>query len=562
MIRSPLRCSSSVLPIAVLVTSALAQTETHPPRVLVDADGRPQITAENACGFRPASYWIQSYRAAIARGEVSDPSLRPPVTPPLRLELGPVDPNPCLTREHLFAFEDTAGVLQTNFSNDQMFDLMGQAYNAMIATHGDLYDFAGFFINYVPDHQIGAAFYAGLYNDVAGIGSNIFDGRTDAGVGVSNRIQGYVMMWQVFSWTGGAGPGTDFTRLALAQEFEHRFAMFLPDLLDGRRLQGEPGCGRGAHWNWKIDGQGSGMELSEWVGSSPANLAGSFVTFNTDIVGGVFGYSDLYLMGYVSPAEMDAGNSELRYMETSNCSSDYNGTISAFDSSDIVASAGARVPDSVAAQKDFRTGWIILHLPGSPPTNAERDHVVSILEQHQTDWNFSTLGRGTMNDTLFEDLNCDGFPDNGTSFCDNSDGSLGSCPCVNPGNPDTGCDIQQGTGGVRLDLVSQFVGLQNRATLSGTGFPGGTTPTALVIRGASLDPAAPVVFGDGLRCVSVPVVRLAATFASGGSSTHSFGHSGAVGSGTFMYQVWFRNTPAGFCTPDAFNLSSGRSIDW
>ena len=39
------------------------------------------------------------------------------------------------------------------------------------------------------------------------------------------------------------------------------------------------------------------------------------MTLNAD-TGGLFSYTDLYLMGYVSRMEMDDGNSELRYMGT------------------------------------------------------------------------------------------------------------------------------------------------------------------------------------------------------------------------------------------------------
>jgi len=89
-------------------------------------------------------------------------------------------------------------------------------------------------------------------------------------------------------------------------------------------------------------------------------------------------------------------------------------------------------------------------------------------------------------------------------------------------------------------------------------------PTAIVIRSDALDPAAPVAFGDGLRCVAAsPLVRLAATTAAGGASTHTFGHGAVAGSGTFYYQLWFRNTPIMFCDPTAaFNLSSGRTLTW
>ena len=151
---------------------------------------------------------------------------------------------------------------------------------------------------------------------------------------------------------------------------------------------------------------------------------------------------------------------------------------------------------------------------------------------------------------------------NASSFCDASDGALASCPCANPGAADTGCDLAQATGGARIDVLSQTSSPQNRVTLQGSGFPAATSPTALVIRAEALDPSSPVAFGDGLRCVGTPVVRLGATTASAGTSTHVFGHGTMAGAGTFYYQLWFRNTPGSFCTPEAFNLSNGRALLW
>jgi endonuclease/exonuclease/phosphatase family metal-dependent hydrolase len=147
-------------------------------------------------------------------------------------------------------------------------------------------------------------------------------------------------------------------------------------------------------------------------------------------------------------------------------------------------------------------------------------------------------------------------------FCDISDGALAFCPCGNAGNPDSGCDIQQATGGVRLDVAALETVPQNRATFTGTGYPVSSLPASIVIRGTSIDSSSPVVFGDGLRCVGVPIVRLAATFASFGTSTHTFGHGVMAGPGAFHYQLWFRNTPAMFCTPEAFNLSNGQTVSW
>ena len=156
-----------------------------------------------------------------------------------------------------------------------------------------------------------------------------------------------------------------------------------------------------------------------------------------------------------------------------------------------------------------------------------------------------------------------GAPTSFPRFCDASDASLLACPCGNAGSPDAGCDLPQLTGGVRLEVVSQ-TRVPNRATLAGSGFFAAGAPTAIVIRSNALDAAAPVAFGDGLRCVgAAPLVRLAATTASGGSSVHEFGHGTSAGPGLFYYQVWFRSTPISFCDPTAaFNLSNGRILGW
>jgi hypothetical protein len=148
------------------------------------------------------------------------------------------------------------------------------------------------------------------------------------------------------------------------------------------------------------------------------------------------------------------------------------------------------------------------------------------------------------------------------SFCDASDGAQASCPCANPGDSGSGCELPQATGGVRLDVLSQRFLPQNRATLHGTGFPPASTPV-IAVRAAALDPARPVVFGDGLRCVGVPLVRLATAIATAGSSTTAISHSAMAGAGTFFYQLWFRNSPITYCDPAAeFSLSSGRSMTW
>jgi hypothetical protein len=149
------------------------------------------------------------------------------------------------------------------------------------------------------------------------------------------------------------------------------------------------------------------------------------------------------------------------------------------------------------------------------------------------------------------------------SFCDASDGALASCPCANPGAPTSGCDISQSTGGISFSVTSQQTSPLNRATLAGAGYPPPSTPGVTVIRASAADPAAPIVFGDGLRCIGTPVVRVGSTLASGGTSLQTIGHGAMAGAGTFYYQLWLRNTPIMFCDPTAaFNLSNGRTITW
>jgi hypothetical protein len=158
---------------------------------------------------------------------------------------------------------------------------------------------------------------------------------------------------------------------------------------------------------------------------------------------------------------------------------------------------------------------------------------------------------------------CAGVTCGPAPFCDGSDNALASCPCGNAGAPDSGCDIAQGTGGVKLFVTEQETSPSNRVTFLGAGFPATDTPTAVVIRAPALDAATPVIFGDGLRCVGTPVVRLGATLAVGGVSNHTFGHGSMAGLGDFYYQLWFRNTPITFCDATAaFSLSSGRQITW
>jgi hypothetical protein len=150
---------------------------------------------------------------------------------------------------------------------------------------------------------------------------------------------------------------------------------------------------------------------------------------------------------------------------------------------------------------------------------------------------------------------------NGVAFCNGSDNALASCPCA-PGNPESGCDIAQATGGVELSAsVFNPNGMGGGSvTLHGEGFSPVGSPAVTVIRSPNMEPA-PVVFGDGLRCIgAVGLVRVQSGIAGGGTIDMNLSHG--AGAGTFGYQLWFRNQPGGSCKPEAFNLSNGLQLTW
>jgi hypothetical protein len=119
------------------------------------------------------------------------------------------------------------------------------------------------------------------------------------------------------------------------------------------------------------------------------------------------------------------------------------------------------------------------------------------------------------------------------------------------------------------------------ATLRAVGEPslGGDT---LVLHGANMPSsavlyfqgvgsvagAAGTPFGDGLRCVSGPFVRLATKVNANGQSSFPSGMDASVSIGGGIhspglrtYRVRYRNS-ATFCTSDTFNTTNGLEILW
>lgn len=146
----------------------------------------------------------------------------------------------------------------------------------------------------------------------------------------------------------------------------------------------------------------------------------------------------------------------------------------------------------------------------------------------------------------------------GERFCDASDGSLASCPCGNGGAADSGCDNAQASGGARLSALDQG-SPPGSVLLLAERLPAATAPSVVFLRGRLLR-AQPVVLGDGLLCVDGPVVRVGSGAASQGSYGRTVQHDGGIG--TFLYQAWYRSSPATYCTPAGSNVSNGVVLQW
>jgi len=141
------------------------------------------------------------------------------------------------------------------------------------------------------------------------------------------------------------------------------------------------------------------------------------------------------------------------------------------------------------------------------------------------------------------------------------DGTGGACPCGNNGDPGQGCANSLG-GGATLSAAGSSILAADSLVLAGSGMP---NSSALYFQGTS---QSSISFGDGLRCSSGTVVRLATTFNVAGASQFpdagdpSVSVRGLVAApGTRTYQVWYRNAAA-FCTASTFNLTNGVEATW
>ena len=140
-----------------------------------------------------------------------------------------------------------------------------------------------------------------------------------------------------------------------------------------------------------------------------------------------------------------------------------------------------------------------------------------------------------------------------------------ACPCGNLGAAGHGCANSIDPAGALL--VSTGTTSPDTVQLTATHMP--AVVSSIFLKGATNVPTG-VVFGDGVRCVEAPLIRLglrqnvagAAFFpAEGGPSVSTRGQT-PPGSGlTGHYQTYYRNAAA-FCPPATFNVTNAVQITW
>ncbi|MCY2960946.1 MAG: integrin alpha [Planctomycetota bacterium] len=148
------------------------------------------------------------------------------------------------------------------------------------------------------------------------------------------------------------------------------------------------------------------------------------------------------------------------------------------------------------------------------------------------------------------------------------DGSGAPCPCANAGAPGIarGCVNSTGLGAALAG--SGYASVANDSfSLTVSGLP--STTSVLLFQGAGFTAGgAGAPFGDGLRCVTGSVLRLATRSSAfgvvawpwfGSTPLSQLGQIPAAGA-TVHYQAWYRN-PAGPCG-SAFNLTNAATRTW
>jgi len=150
--------------------------------------------------------------------------------------------------------------------------------------------------------------------------------------------------------------------------------------------------------------------------------------------------------------------------------------------------------------------------------------------------------------------------DVGTAYCF-GDGTGTICPCGNLGAPGAGCANSAGSGATLTATGNNTIAADS-VVLEVVGGP--PNRQAVFFQGTT-ELTGGTLFGDGLRCVTGPVLRLELTTTDGAGAASSTialaAAAGLVPGDARSYQFWYRD-PVGSSCGQLFNTSNGFTVLW
>ncbi len=285
------------------------------------------------------------------------------------------------------------GPVAEYYSTQTLVDDIEAIYTFYTARPGrDQFDFVYFLQDFNSDLGDAFAFYLPIRQDARGIGEDVFDQDPGGLFFGATKIQGYLNMANVA--TNPADPfayppnpaqrffGANSALSIFGQEQGHRWLTYVRSTeLNSTQLLGRDD----AHWSFYMNVEST---LSHPAARRSSSMEGSVYRDNGDgsftTVNLIDGYTrfDHYLMGLRPPGEVPdsfvitgAQGGGVTRSSGPRPNATVRGTRRTVSVNEIIQANGARVPDSTAAQKNFRTAWILLVEEGKEPDPALLDKI-------------------------------------------------------------------------------------------------------------------------------------------------------------------------------------------
>jgi len=305
-------------------------------------------------------------------------------------------------------------------------DLSCTVVNAL----GDKFDFLAYYADFRIDNQEATSPSAPIGGDVAGIGPVAHNPESYCSRGRLQWALGqpvYVNANEMAEWPPAGAPvggrhdltfyaralaestsnaralPYDYAMSSLGHEFAHRWSAYVTARVNGERIP----LGSWPHWDRGLQARVAfpyerPVEASTIGGGVwQDNLDGTYTQLHDGYFVPATGYSylDLYLMGFISPAEVpdffiltnleSAGTDALGRPV-------FKAQRKRMTIQDVIAAEGPRVPDVDHSQRAFNTGFVVVVEHGHQPSQELADRTDGIRQQWMYYWDRVTGHRSSM----------------------------------------------------------------------------------------------------------------------------------------------------------------------